>query len=153
VARDANEEQPVARLPGETESEWMRRDALSRVPERRPIFRYVVLGIAGLAMCSWLSIWYTDYDSKRIDPVVRMAVLAHAVNGTRIPVELWSGQRVLVIKSAFPEFPGKPTGAMGPLPPDTIVGVDVLDPKTGKIDPKYSHGFYTVIERVAITIR
>ena len=153
MAHNANVEQTIPRLPGETESEWMRWDALSRVPERRPILRYVVLGIAGLAMYSWLFVWYTDYDSKRIDPVVTRAVLAHAAKGTRIPVRLFWGQRVLVIKSAFPEFPGKPTGAMGPLPPDTIVGVDVLDPRTGKIDPKYSHGFYTVIERVAITIR
>ena len=153
MAHDANEEQTVPRLPGETESEWMRRDALSRVPERRPILRYVVLGITGLAMYSWLFVWYTDYDSKRIDPVVTSAVLAHAAKGTRIPVQLFWGTRVVVIKSAYPEFPGERTGAMGPEPPDTIVAMDVVDPKTGKIDARYSHGFYTVIEGVAITIR
>jgi len=81
------------------------------------------------------------------------AVLAHAVKGTRIPVTLWSGPRILVIKSAFPQFQPKPTGAMAPLPPTTLVAMDVFDPKTGKIDPKYSSGFYTVIDGVAVTIK
>jgi hypothetical protein len=153
LADEAVEAEPRGKWPDKAELERMRRDALSRVPERRPILWYVGLGIAGLVVYSWLSVWYSDYDSKRIDPVVTSAVLAHAAKGTRIPVQLFWGTRVVVIKSAYPEFPGERTGAMGPEPPDTIVAMDVVDPKTGKIDARYSHGFYTVIEGVAITIR
>jgi hypothetical protein len=153
MAHSADEEERPDNLD-EAESERLRQIALSRGgPEKRPILRYVFLGIALLALYSWGSAWYGAYDSKRIDPVVTQAVLAHAVKGTRIPVTLWSGPRILVIKSAFPQFQPKPTGAMAPLPPTTLVAMDVLDPKTGKIDPKYSSGIYTVIDGVAVTIK
>jgi len=120
-----------------------------RIPKaarRWPMGRIIVLGVVGLGALEWFNIYYSDYDSKRIDPVVTRAVLAHSAKGTQIPVMLWSGQRILQIESAFPNRqPGQA--------PNTIVVCDVIDPKTGAKDPKYAHGADTLIEGVAVTIR
>lgn len=116
-------------------------------PARRlPVGLMVFLVVVVLAVLLRLSVWFSDYDSRRIDPAVKRAVLAHVPKGTRLPVTLWSGPRILQIESAFPERqPGRA--------PNTIVVSDVIDPKTGAKDPKYAHGADTVIEGVAITIR
>lgn len=75
-----------------------------RVPRGLIVFLVLVL-LAGL---EWFNIYYTDYDSNRIDPLVTRAVLAHAVKGTQFPVTLWSGPRIIRIDSAFPNFqPGQ----------------------------------------------
>ncbi len=118
---------------------------LVKAKRRLPVGLIVVLVIVGLIGLSWFDVWYHDYDSNRIDPLVTRAVLAHAVKGTRIPVTLWSGPRILEIESANAERqPGRA--------PDTIVISNVLDPKTGAKDPKYPWGEDTVIEGVAVTI-
>jgi len=109
-----------------------------------PVGLIVLLVIAVLVGLIWFSVWYGDYDDKRIDPIVTQAVLAHAPKGTRIPVTLWSGPRILQIRSAFPDTSGSN---------DTTVITDVIDPKTGAKDPKYAHGADTLIEGVRITIR
>jgi hypothetical protein len=118
----------------------------AKAKRRLPVGLIVVLVIAGLGGLEWFNIYYSGYDSQRIDPVVRQAVLAHVPKGTRIPVTLWSGPRLIEIATAFPERqPGQA--------PDTIVLSYVIDPKTGAKDPKYANGTDTVIEGVAITIR
>jgi hypothetical protein len=119
-----------------------------KAARRWPIRRIIVLAVLGLGALEWFNVYYSDYDSKRIDPVVTRALLAHAPKGTRLPVTLWSGPRLLEIKLAFPEHqPGRA--------PDTCVTLDVLDPKTGvkDTDPKYRLGAVTCIEGVAVTIR
>jgi hypothetical protein len=118
----------------------------ARTARRLPLRLIIVLVIVGLALLGWLNVWYSDYDGKRIDPVVTRAVLAHVPKGTRLPVTLWSGPRILQIESAFPDRqPGQA--------PNTIVVSDVIDPKTGAKDSKYPAGADTLIEGVAITIR
>jgi hypothetical protein len=117
-----------------------------KAARRLPVGLIIVLVIVGLGALEWFNIYYSDYDSKRIDPVVTRAVLARVPKGTRLPVMLWSGQRILQIESAFPNRqPGQA--------PNTIVVCDVIDPKTGAKDPKYAHGADTLIEGVAVTIR
>jgi hypothetical protein len=117
-----------------------------KAKRRVPVGLIVVLVIAGLFGLVWLNVWYSDYDSKRIDPVVTQAVLARAGKGTQIPVTLWGGPRILQIRSALiNRQPGRA--------PDTIVICDVIDLKTGTKDPKYANGADTLIEGVAITIR
>jgi hypothetical protein len=119
-----------------------------KAARRLPLRRIIVLGVVGLGALEWFNIYYSDYDSKRIDPVVTRALLMRAPKGTRLPVMLWSGPRLLEIKLAFPEHqPGRA--------PDTCVTLDVLDPKTGvkDTDPKYRLGAVTCIEGVAVTIR
>jgi hypothetical protein len=118
---------------------------LVKAKRRLPAGLIVVLVIVGLIGLKWFRIWCSDYDSNRIDPAVTRAVLAHAVKGTRIPVTLWSGPRILQIESANPE---RQPGRL----PDTIVICDVIDPKTGAKDPKYPYGADTAIEGVAVTI-
>ncbi len=118
----------------------------AKAKRRVPVGLIVVLVIAGLGGLEWFNIYHSDYDSHRIDPVVRGAVLAHMPKGTRLPVTLWNGPRLIEIESAFPERqPGQA--------PDTIVLSYVIDPKTGAKDPKYPNGTDTVIEGAAITIR
>jgi len=106
----------------------------------------VLAGFAALMALLWFSISYSDYDSKQIDPVVTRAVMAHVPKGTRLPVTLRGGPRLIEIESAFPNRqPGRA--------PDTVVLSYIIDPKTGAKDPKYAHGADTLIEGVAITIR
>ncbi len=118
----------------------------AKAARRLPVGLIVFLVVVTLGALIWLDTWYSDYDSKRIDPVVTRAVLAHVPKGTRLPVTLWSGPRILQIESAYPDR--EPRQA-----PDTIVVSDVIDPKTGAKDPKYPSGADTLIEGVAITIR
>jgi len=118
----------------------------ARAARRLPLGLIILLLLAGLGALEWFNVWYSDYDSKRIDPVVTRAVLAHAPKGTRLPVTLWSGQRILELKFAFP------SNQRGQAP-NTCVTVDVLDPTTGAKDPKYPAGDSMCIEGVAITIR
>jgi hypothetical protein len=117
-----------------------------RAARRLPVRLIILLVLAGLGALEWFNVWYSDYDSKRIDPVVTRAVLAHAPKGTRLPVTLFSGQRILELKFAFP------SNQRGQAP-NTCVTVDVLDPTTGAKDPKYPAGDSMCIEGVAITIR
>jgi hypothetical protein len=113
---------------------------------RFPAWLIVLLVIAALGALEWFNIWYSDYDKERIDPVVTHALLAHVPKGTRLPVTLWSGPRILQIELAFPEYhPHEP--------PTTCVTLDVLDPNTGATDPKYPNGTARCIEGVAVTIR
>lgn len=114
-----------------------------------------LIGCVGLPLVviGWLafisfSTWYHDYDGNRIDPVLRRALLAHVPKGTRLPVTLWSGPRVIEIKLAFHD------DRTGPFEtPTTCVNLDVLDPKTEARDPKYPTGTARCITGVAVTIR
>src|ERR1700691_269837 len=92
----------------------------------RPRGRIILLVLAGLVALIWFSVWYSDYDSNRIDPVVTQAMFAHAPKGTRIPVTLWDGPRILQVEFAVVQYQSGPT---------TCVTVSVLDPKTGANDP------------------
>ncbi len=122
--------------------------ASGRRARRVPGGLIVFLALVGLAALIRLSVWYSDYDSKLIDPVVRRALLAHVPKGTRLPVTLWSGPRLLQIKLAFPDNKTGPGET-----PTTCVTLDVLDPTTGAKDPKYGSGLVSCIEGVAVTIR
>jgi len=113
---------------------------------RIPVWLIILLVIAALGALEWFNVWYSDYDKDRIDPVVTQALLAHVPKGTRLPVTLWSGPRILQIDLAFPEYHrGEP--------PTTCVTLDVLDPNTGAKDPKYPSGTARCIDGVAVTIR
>jgi hypothetical protein len=122
----------------------------ARTARRLPVGLIIFLVLLGLGALGWLNVWYSDYDSKRIDPVVARALVAHVPKGTRLPVMLWSGPRILVIKLAFPNNQTGPGQT-----PTTCVTLDVLDPNTGAKDTsaKYRAGAATCIEGVAVTIR
>jgi hypothetical protein len=106
--------------------------------------RWIALtGIAGAAALIWLLQWYSSYDGKRIEAVVTPAMFAHAKFGTRIPVTLMGGPRILSIGSSYVE-PG--------VPPVTCVGVYVYDPKTGAIDPGYRNQYFDCIKGLAYRI-
>ena len=96
---------------------------------RKPI---VLLAIAAIAVLIWGLRWYSAIDGKRIDAVVAPAMYAHVKFGTRLPVTLMSGPRILSIGSSYIE--------PGVSPPTTCVSVYVWDPKTGAQDPRYRGG-------------
>jgi hypothetical protein len=76
-----------------------------------PVGLVFVLVLAVLIAVSRLFIWYSEYDGKRIDPAVRQAIFAHATKGTRIPVTLWSGPRILQIEYAMVQFARRSSAA------------------------------------------
>jgi hypothetical protein len=106
--------------------------------------RIVLPGLAGLAVLIWLFQWYSGYDGKRIDAVVTPLMYQHVKFGTRLPVTLWSGPRILSIGSSFLE-PGVD-------PPTTCVSVYVYDPQTGAIDPSYRNQYFDCISGLSYVI-
>lgn len=108
---------------------------------RKPI---VLLAIAAIAVLIWFFRWYSAIDGKRIDAVVTPAMYAHPTFGTRLPVTLMSGPRILSIGSSFVE--------PGVAPPTTCVRVYVWDPKTGAQDPKFRSGYYDCISGFSYVI-
>jgi hypothetical protein len=110
----------------------------------------VLLVLAGVWGLACVMDWYSEYDKKRIDPVVTRAMFAHATKGTRIPVKLWSGDRILQIDFATVQYP--PRVGLDQGPPTTCVSLDVLDPKTGAKDPKFRWGEVTCIVGLAYRI-
>jgi len=96
---------------------------------RKPI---VLLAIAAIAILIWGLRWYSAIDGKRIDAIVTPAMYAHVKFGTRLPVTLMSGPRILSIGGSYLE--------PGVSPPSTCVSVYVWDPKTGAQDPRYFGG-------------
>ena len=106
--------------------------------------RMLLLGIVGTAALIWVYEWYSSYDGKRIDASVTPAMYAHVKYGTRFPVTLWSGPRVLSIGSSFLE--------PGVSPPTTCVSVYVYDPKTGAIDPSYRNQYFDCISGLSYVI-
>ena len=91
-----------------------------------------------LASLPWLEDHRRQYDSERIKAAMRQAIFAHATKGTRIPVKLWRGDRILRITFATVAYPPKIGLDQGP--PTTCVSFDVLDPNTGAKDMKYFQG-------------
>jgi hypothetical protein len=98
----------------------------------------VLLVLVGLASLPWFKDHRSDYDRKRIEAAVRQAMFAHPTKGTRIPVKLWNGDRILRITFATVEYPPKIGLEQGP--PTTCVSFDVLDANTGAKDMKYFQG-------------
>jgi hypothetical protein len=98
----------------------------------------ILLVIAGLAALVWFKDWYDEYDGKRIKPAMTQAMFAHPAKGTRVPVKLWSGDRLLQIDFATVQYP--PRVGLDQGPPTTCVSFHVIDPATGAKDPKY-HGW------------
>ena len=105
---------------------------------RLPVGLIVVLGIVGLFALLRLSISYSDDAKDRINPVVTQAMVAHVAKGTRLPVTLRSGPRLLEIGNADVTYDG--------LTPTTCVQVKVLDAKTGAEDTKVDYPNLTCIE-------
>jgi len=128
--------------------------AAPKAVRRRLRRRHVVLlVIVALVAFVWFRIWCSNYDHKRIDTAVKLAVLMHAPKGARFPVRLWSGPRILELEfttGAYPKgygvFPGFGTAT-------TCAFVSVLDPKRGTIDPKYKFGNRTCIPGLAYSIK
>jgi hypothetical protein len=114
---------------------------------RVPAGLIVVLVLVGLGTLVWFKDWYAAYDGKRIEPVMRQAMLAHATKGSRIPVKLWSGDRLLQIDFATVDYVPRIGLALGY--PTTCVSFHVLDPATGVQDPKYQGGSVTCIQGIA----
>jgi hypothetical protein len=120
----------------------------AKAKRRVPVRLIIIVVVVGLVGLEWYNIHSSDYDKDQIDAVVKYALLAHVPKGTRLPVTLWSGPRLLEIELAFPERqPGRA--------PDTCVTLNVLDPTTGAKDTseKYRTGAVTCIDGVAVTIR
>lgn len=110
-----------------------------------PVGLIILLVLAGLGGLAWFSAWYSDYDRNRIDPQVTQAMLSHAPKGTRFPVTVWGGLRILEIGNANVQYRG--------LSPTTCVQVKVLDPTTGAEDPSVRYPGLTCIEGLAYRIR
>jgi hypothetical protein len=117
-----------------------------RAGRRFPVVLIVLLVFAGLGALAWFNVWYSDYDNNRIDPVLKRALLARVPKGTRLPVTLWSGPRLIQIELAFPNDSSDGIRS-------TCATLNVLDPKTGAKDPKYPTGTGRCIDGVAVTIR
>lgn len=110
----------------------------ARGKRRVPVGMILFLVLAGVVALIWFYVWYGDYDSKRIDALVTRAMVAHVPKGTRLPVTLWSGPRILQIGNANVTFQG--------MTPTTCVQVKLLDPKTGAQDTKSQYVGLTCIE-------
>ena len=122
----------------------------SRAARRFPVGLIILLVFAGLGGLAWFNVWYSDYDTQRIDPAVKRAILAHATKGTRIPVTLWSGPRILQIDFATVQVP--PRVGLDQGPPTTCVSYSVLDPKTGAQDNSSRYAHVSCIEGIAYRI-
>lgn len=106
-------------------------------------FRWVLVAVVGLVLVFGghdLYLWYVTYDTDHTYDAVEAALESGGGRGARLPVKLWPGERVLVIESAqVMEYP-KQTGDSGPPRSFTRIVCDVIDPATGKQDPKYPSG-------------
>jgi hypothetical protein len=109
-----------------------------KAKRRVPVGLIVLLVIAALAGLIWFYVWYGDYDTNRIDPLVTRAMVAHVPKGTRLPITLRGGPRILQIGRADVTYKG--------ITPTTCVYVTVLDPKTGAVDTKSQYVGLTCIE-------
>jgi len=78
----------------------------ARAGRRVPVGLIILLVIAALVGLAWFSVWRGDYDKNLINPLVTRAMVAHVPKGTRIPVTLWSGPRLLEIENADVTFKG-----------------------------------------------
>jgi hypothetical protein len=104
---------------------------------RVPIIPIIVLLFPAVWGLASLKDWYDEYDGKRIKPAMTQAMLAHPAKGARVPVKLWSGDRLLQIDFATVQYP--PRVGLDQGPPTTCVSFHVIDPATGAKDPNY-HG-------------
>jgi hypothetical protein len=103
-----------------------------------PVGLIIVLVIVGLGVLLRLSISYSDDARDRIDQAVTQAMVARVAKGTRLPITLRSGPRLLQIGNADVSYQG--------LNPTTCVQVKVLDAKTGAEDTKVNYPNLTCIE-------
>jgi len=114
-------------------------------------FSWVLLVVVGLVLLFGghdLYLWYVTYDTFHINDVVEAGLDQGGGRGTRLPVKLWRGERVLVIESAqVMEYP-KEKESSGPPRSFTRISCDVIDPATGKQDPKYASGVSVDVTRV-----
>jgi hypothetical protein len=115
-----------------------------------PIIPIIVLLFPALWGLAALKDWYDAYDGKRIKPAMTQAMFAHPAKGTRVPVKLWSGDRLLQIDFATVEYAPRIGLALGY--PTTCVSFHVIDPGTGAKDPKYHGGEVTCIVGMAYRI-
>jgi hypothetical protein len=90
----------------------------------------VVLGIYGV---EWVLTWYSNIDGRRIEAIVTPAMFAHAPFGTRLPVTLRDGPRILSIGTSYIE--------PGVIPQTTCVEVYIYYPN-GALDRSESDGPY-----------
>lgn len=106
-------------------------------------FSWVLLAVLVLVLLFGvhdLYVWYVTYDTFHIDDAVEAGLDSGGGRGARLPVKLWRGERILVIESAqVMEYP-KENGSSGPPRSFTRISCDVIDPATGKQDPKYATG-------------
>jgi hypothetical protein len=93
-----------------------------------------------------------DYDTQRITPVVRRAILAHAIKGDRFPVTLRNGPRILRIDFGKVQPGARRIGSAGPDPPTTCVSYTLLDPKTGVEDNSSRYAHVSCFEGIAYRI-
>jgi len=122
-------------------------------PKRRLRRRHIVLlVIVALVAFVWFRIWYSNYDQSHIDPVVRLALLAHAPKGAHFPVKLWSGPRILELEYTSVAYPKGYGVFPGFGPATTCAMVNVFDPKTRTKDPKFWFGHVTCVRGIAYAI-
>lgn len=108
-------------------------------PARRlPVGLILFLVVVVMAVLLRLAVSYDDYrnakETKRMNDdnnlvlqAVTPAMLAHAPRGTRIPVTLSTGPRILQVEFSVVHYQSK-------TPPRTCVWLSVINPKTGARD-------------------
>ena len=127
--------------------------AAARPKRRFPVFLIVLtvlLVFAGLYGRELFNARRVEYDWKRITPVVKTALLTHAIKGARFPLTLWSGPRILQIDFATVQIP--PRIGIDQGPPETCVSYTLLDPKTGAQDNSSLYAHVSCIYGIAYRI-
>jgi hypothetical protein len=128
--------------------------ATAAKPKRRfpvvLILLMVPLVFAGLYGRELFNAYRVEYDNKRIVPVVKGAILTHAIKGARFPLTLWSGPRILQIDFATVQVP--PRRGLDQDPPETCVSYTLLDPSTGAQDNSSLYAHVSCIYGIAYRI-
>jgi hypothetical protein len=139
--------QGIPIMPGETTA--------ARPKRRFPvvlILLIVLLVFAGLYAYPVFFAFRNDYDTQRITPIAKRAILTHAKAGDRFPVTLRNGPRILRIDFSTVQPGAQRIGSAGPDAPTTCVSYTLLDPKTGVADNSSRYAHVSCIEGIAYRI-
>jgi len=142
---DSDEQRRIAKAAREAMGGAAPQNEVVYQAERKKFgfYSWVLVAVVGLVLFFGghdLYLWYVTYDTFHVADVVEWGLDSGGGRGTRLPVKLWRGERILVIESAqVMEYP-KEKGSSGPPRLFTRISCDVIDPATGKQDPKYASG-------------
>jgi len=116
------------------------------------ILLMVLLVFAGLFAYPVFIAFRNDYDTQRIAPIAKRAILTHAKKGDRFPVTLRNGPRILRIDFSTVQPGAQRIGSAGPDPAETCVSYTLLDPKTGVADNSSRYAHVSCFEGIAYRI-